>query len=145
MSPDESQRNIVASVRGKMVSITGGSTYWRTNPANGPGFGNAFHAQPLESTSSDATRSAPRSLEEALAEMETRSADASWDYAEPEPREVPFDIEIEAAVDGGYLLIYEPVDGSLYGNDTFHETQEDAEQVALEQFGVQAHEWQRQL
>jgi hypothetical protein len=85
-------------------------------------------------------------LEEALAAMEARAADAWWDDAEPDatPRDVPFDIEIEEA-NGGYLLIYQPVDGSLYGGDTWHATQEQAEEFALDQFGVQAHEWQRQL
>jgi hypothetical protein len=145
MSPDESQRNTVARVRAKMVTITGGSTRWSTNPESGTGFVNSVHAQPLESPSSDAARSAPRSLEEALAAMEARPADAWWDYAEPTPREVPFDIEIEEEADGSYLLIYQPADGSLYGGDTWHATQDEAEEFALEQFGVQAHEWQRHL
>ena len=146
MSPDESRPNVVARVRGKMVAVTGISTRWRTNPESGSGFWSSTFAPPLEAPSSDATRNAPGSLQEALAAMEARSADAWWDYPEPDetPRDVPFDIEIEET-DGGYLLIYQPADGSLYGGDTWHETQEDAEEFALDQFGVQAHEWQRRV
>jgi hypothetical protein len=81
-------------------------------------------------------------LEEALAAMAARCSDEAWDYAEPTPRDVPLDIEIEA-VDGGYSLIYGAVDDSLLSNDTWHETQDDAEESAVVNFGVQAHEWHR--
>ncbi|WP_396926661.1 hypothetical protein [Mycolicibacterium sp.] len=82
-----------------------------------------------------------------MAAMEARPADGWPDDAEPDatPREVPFDIDIEDCSDGGFLLIYQAADGSLLGNDTFHASQEDAEEFALNQFGVQPHEWQRQL
>jgi hypothetical protein len=54
---------------------------------------------------------------------------------------VPLDVEIQ--YDGsGYLLCYSSEDGFLYG-DTWHGTQTEAEHVAQEDFGVQAHEWQR--
>jgi hypothetical protein len=54
---------------------------------------------------------------------------------------VPLDVEIQ--YDGsGYLLCYSSADGFLYG-DTWHVSQAEAEQVAQEDFGVQAHEWQR--
>jgi len=56
-------------------------------------------------------------------------------------RRVEFKFEVQ--FDGrGYLLCYSSSDGSLYG-DTWHESQADAERVAHEEFGVQAHEWQR--
>lgn len=146
MSSDESRRKIVARVRGKMVSVTGSGTYWRTNPEGRTGLGNVLHGQQIEPPSPDTRPSAPRSLQEALAAMDARPADAWPDDAEPDatPREVPFDIDIEDQGDGSYLLIYQPTDGSLFGNDTWHTSQEEAEEFALEQFGVQSHEWQRQ-
>ena len=144
MSSGESQRKIVARVRRKMVWVTGGPVSWGTNPDSATGFGSSVNTQQTESTSSDATRNAPRSLEEALADMEARPSDGWWDYAEPTPREVPFDIEIEIQDDGGCLLIaYSSVDGSFWG-DTWYASQDDAEESALEKYGVQADEWQKQ-
>jgi hypothetical protein len=56
-------------------------------------------------------------------------------------REMRFSFELQ--FDGyGYLLCYSSSDGSLYA-DTWHASQSEAEQVALEAFGVESHEWQR--
>lgn len=53
------------------------------------------------------------------------------------------ELTIEVQFDGfGYLLCYSSSDGSLQG-DTWHESQADAERVAHEAIGVQAHEWER--
>ena len=41
----------------------------------------------------------------------------------------------------GYLLCYESVDGSL-ANDSWHQTLEEAEQAAIESFGIRASQWQ---
>lgn len=64
--------------------------------------------------------------------------------AQPVPtplREVVFNFEIQ--FDGsGYLLCYSSVDGSLFG-DTWHPTQSETEQVALDDFGIHSHEWHR--
>ena len=55
-------------------------------------------------------------------------------------RDIEFNIRIE--FDGaGYLLCYVSVDGELYG-DTWHETLGDAEEAALEMFGVTPGQWQ---
>jgi hypothetical protein len=55
-------------------------------------------------------------------------------------RNVAFNITIE--FDGsGYLLCYASEDGTL-ANDTWHQTLDDAEQAALEDFGVRADQWQ---
>ena len=54
--------------------------------------------------------------------------------------DVAFNITIE--FDGsGYLLCYTSEDGAL-ANDTWHQTLEDAEQAAVENFGVRADQWQ---
>lgn len=145
MSSDESRRKIVAWVRGKTVSVTGDGTYWRTNPEGRTGFGNALVGQTGEPRLSDTQPRAPRSLEEALAAMEARAADAWPDDLQPDvtPRDVPFDIDIEDEGNGSFLLIYEAADGSLFGNDTWHASQEEAEDFAMKQFGVQPNEWQR--
>ena len=55
-------------------------------------------------------------------------------------REVSFNLEIQ--FDGsGYLLCYVSQEGDLYG-DTWHETLDDAEEAAAEDFGVQLDQWQ---
>ncbi|WP_124706407.1 hypothetical protein [Sulfuriferula multivorans] len=55
-------------------------------------------------------------------------------------REELFDIEIH--LDGsGYLLCYSTSDHALYG-DSWHLTELEAKQTALEELGVQFNEWQ---
>jgi hypothetical protein len=55
-------------------------------------------------------------------------------------RDVSFNLEIQ--FDGyGYLLCYVSQEGDLYG-DTWHETLDDAEEAAAEDFGVQPDQWQ---
>jgi hypothetical protein len=55
-------------------------------------------------------------------------------------REVLLNIEVQ--FDGsGYLLCYSSNDGLLFG-DTWHLSESEAKQVALEEFGVQPSEWQ---
>ena len=55
-------------------------------------------------------------------------------------REVTFNFEIQ--FDGyGYLLCCVSKEGDLYA-DTWHETLEDAEEAAAEQFGVTPEQWQ---
>lgn len=54
-------------------------------------------------------------------------------------REVLLNIEVE--FDGsGYLLCYSSEDGLLFG-DTWHFSESEAKQVALEEFGIQPNEW----
>ena len=54
--------------------------------------------------------------------------------------EVALNITIE--FDGsGYLLCYASDDGA-FANDTWHQTLEDAEQAAVENFGVHSDQWQ---
>ena len=56
-------------------------------------------------------------------------------------RDVALNITIE--FDGsGYLLCYASEDGVL-ANDTWHQSLEDAEQAAVEYFGVRNDQWQR--
>lgn len=55
-------------------------------------------------------------------------------------REITFTFELQS--DGsGFVLCYSSIDGSLYG-DTWHESQAEARQAALEDFGVQLDEWE---
>jgi len=55
-------------------------------------------------------------------------------------RDVALNITIE--FDGsGFLLCYASEDGS-FANDTWHQTLEDAEQAAVENFGVRDNQWQ---
>lgn len=55
-------------------------------------------------------------------------------------RDLLFDLEIQ--FDGfGYLLCYVSQNGELYG-DTWHETLAEAEDVALEEFGIRSNQWQ---
>jgi hypothetical protein len=135
VSSDESRRNIVARVHGKTVWVTGGPSAWTTEP---------YGKRPIGSPSPDTMRRTPDSVEEALAATEARASDSDWNYAAPTPREVALNIEIENA-GNGYLLICAAADGSLHPGDTWHATLDDAEDSALVDFGVQAHEWQRQL
>ena len=59
----------------------------------------------------------------------------------PEPvREIDLDIHIKSE-SGGFLLVYAATDGSIHG-DTWHESQEDAESVALEELGLAASDWE---
>jgi hypothetical protein len=52
-------------------------------------------------------------------------------------------LNIEIQFDGsGYLLCYASDDGLLWG-DTWHISENEAKQVALEEFGVQPHEWRQ--
>ena len=65
---------------------------------------------------------------------------ASMPRATP-TRDVALNITIE--FDGaGYLLSFASEDGS-FGNDTWHQTLADAEQAALENFGVRNDQWQK--
>ena len=60
----------------------------------------------------------------------------------PEPvREIELDIHIESGTDG-YFLVYAATDGSIHG-DTWHESQAEAESVALEELGIAASDWER--
>ena len=55
-------------------------------------------------------------------------------------RDVALNITIE--FDGsGYLLCYASDDGA-FANDTWHQTLEDAEQAAVENFGVRFDQWE---
>lgn len=55
-------------------------------------------------------------------------------------REEMFDIELH--FDGsGYLLSYSTSENSLYG-DSWHPSELEAKQTALDEFGVQFNEWQ---
>ncbi len=52
-------------------------------------------------------------------------------------------LNIEVQFDGsGYLLRYSSDDGLFYG-DTWHPSENEARQAALEEFGVQPNEWRR--
>lgn len=55
-------------------------------------------------------------------------------------RDVSLNLEIQ--FDGsGYLLCYASQEGDLYG-DTWHESLNEAEEVAAEEFGVRDDQWQ---
>jgi hypothetical protein len=54
-------------------------------------------------------------------------------------RELAFNVQIESDP-GGYLLVYASQDGALFG-DTWHETLAEAEEVALEEFGIPPSGW----
>jgi hypothetical protein len=55
-------------------------------------------------------------------------------------RDVAFNITIEFE-GSSYFLCYASEDGAL-ANDTWHQTLEDAEQAAVENFGVRNDQWQ---
>jgi hypothetical protein len=56
-------------------------------------------------------------------------------------RDVVFNLEIQSTEGSGYLLCYVSQAGDLYG-DTWHQTVEDAEEAAVEDFGVRADQWE---
>lgn len=55
-------------------------------------------------------------------------------------RELPFEFSVTDDGGGNFLLVYQSVDGSLYG-DTWHETLEDAYVSAERQFRISRDEW----
>lgn len=57
-------------------------------------------------------------------------------------RMVSMRFEITDDGGGNYLLLSESEDGSLYG-DTWHQTIEEAQEVAETSFGVRRDEWER--
>jgi len=61
---------------------------------------------------------------------------------EPSARLLPFRFEVQDDGTGGYLLVYESMDG-VYAADTWHETLIEAFAVAEDIFGVRLDEWER--